>query len=118
MNSVISKHQGGKNKMQRFAQFSKLKPEKIEEYVKLHADTWPGVLAMIEKCHIANYSIYLLGDMLFTYFEYVGDDYERDMQIMDADPITREWWKFTKPCFTGHEQEHYYDAMQEVFHHD
>lgn len=104
--------------MRRFGQFSKLKPEKIEEYIELHANTWPGVLATIEKCNIKNFSIYLLGDMLFTYFEYVGDDYDADIAVMEADPVTQEWWKYTKPCFTGHAQQQYYDAMQEVFHHD
>ena len=103
--------------MKRFAQFSRLKPEKIDEYVRLHTNTWPGVLAMIERCHITNYSIYLLDNILFTYFEYTGDDYDHDMQIMNSDPVTREWWKFTMPCFSGHEQQHYYDAMQEIFHH-
>ena len=38
---------------------SPLKPEKVKEYKRLHAAVWPGVLRMIRKCHIRNYSIYL-----------------------------------------------------------
>ena len=29
-----------------------LRPEKIEEYKKLHAAVWPDVLKMIQQCHI------------------------------------------------------------------
>ena len=44
--------------MQRHGQLIGLDPERYEEYVKAHADVWPGVLAMIKACHIQNYSIY------------------------------------------------------------
>jgi L-rhamnose mutarotase len=61
------------------------------------------VIAMIRKCNIRNYSIYLrkLPDgkhYLFSYFEYVGEDYDGDMAKMAADPITQEWWKHCIPC--------------------
>ena len=80
-----------------------LRPEKLAEYKKLHAAVWPNVLRMIEECHIRNYSIYLrqLGDgrhYLFSYFEYTGDDFDRDMARMAADPTTQEWWSVCMPC--------------------
>ena len=43
-----------------------VKPEKIEEYKKLHAETWPDVLKMITQCNIRNYSIYLKDNQLFS----------------------------------------------------
>ena len=80
-----------------------VKPEKLDEYCKLHAAVWPDILAMIKKCNIRNYSIYLgtLDDgnlYLFSYFEYVGDDFKADMKKMADDPRTQEWWKHTDPC--------------------
>jgi len=31
-----------------------IKPEKIDEYKRLHAETWPAVLAAISKANIHN----------------------------------------------------------------
>ena len=104
--------------VQRFGQHAKLKPECIEEYIRLHAAAWPDVLAAITECNIRNYSIFIKGDVLFAYFEYVGEDYHADMAKMAADPITQDWWKHTKPCFEGHLDNVYYLDMEEIFHHD
>ena len=43
--------------MQRFGQVIGLRPEDADEYIRLHADVWPGVLKKIEECNIRNYSI-------------------------------------------------------------
>jgi L-rhamnose mutarotase len=57
---------------------------------------------MIKECNIRNYSIYeteLDGKLyLFSYFEYVGNDFQADMAKMAADPKTQEWWSECKPC--------------------
>ena len=75
-----------------------VKPEKVEEYNRLHAAVWPEVLKTIAACHIRNYSIFLRDNMLFAYFEYTGSDFQSDMARMAADPKTQEWWKLTDPC--------------------
>jgi len=79
-----------------------LNSKAMDQYVILHKHVWPGVLDQIRKSNIRNYSIYMgeLNDgnfYLFAYFEYVGDDFEGDMQAMANDPVTREWWKLTDP---------------------
>ena len=89
--------------MKRMGMVAKVKPEKLDRYVDLHAATWPGVLQMIKKCNIQNYSIYLarLPDghhYLFSYFEYTGADFEADMAAMAADEETQRWWDECKPC--------------------
>lgn len=101
--------------VKRFIFHSYLKPEKVEEYQQLHADVWPGVLDTIHRCNIHNYSIAIRGTELYTYYEYTGDDYAADMAKMNADPVTREWWKHTRPCFLYHEQGKYYDNLEEIF---
>jgi L-rhamnose mutarotase len=77
-------------------------PGKLDDYVRLHADVWPGVLQTIRESNIQNYSIFTarLPDghhYLFSYFEYVGDDFEADMAKMAADEETRRWWAVCKP---------------------
>jgi len=103
-----------------FGQIGRLKREKIEEYEKLHADTWQKVLDMISDCNLKNYSIFLQDVIVFSYFEYVGSDFDKDMEKMAADEVTKEWWKLTKPCFekfSFSENSEYYHDMKQIFYH-
>ena len=113
--------------MKRFGMVIKVKPEKLEKYKQLHANPWPGVLRTIHDCNIRNYSIYLKDDYLFSYFEYVGDDFTADMARMAADPTTQEWWRRTDPCQEGlptrkppegGKKGEWWADMEEVFHTD
>ena len=87
-----------------FGQIGRIKPECIEEYCRLHevdvyTEKWAGVLQLIRDCNIQNYNIFIEDDVVFGYYEYVGEDYEADMKKMEQCPITQEWWTHTKPCF-------------------
>lgn len=112
--------------MQRIASIVAVKPDRLEEYKRLHADVWPDVLRMIKQCNIENYSIFLrrLPDgqpYLFSYFEYTGVDYAADMAKMAADPTTQKWWSVCKPCHTplpDRAPGEWWATMQEVFHLD
>ncbi|MCE5249465.1 L-rhamnose mutarotase [bacterium] len=109
--------------MRRYGMVIGVKPEKIEEYKRLHAETWPGVLAKIRSCNIVNYSIYLRElepgkYYLFSYFEYTGGDFDADMASMAADPTTQKWWGVTKPCQLPLPGEESWALMEEVFHTD
>lgn len=83
--------------MQRIAQVVQIKSSEIEEYERIHAEVWPGVLATIAACNIHNYSIYRYNNLLFAYMEYHGSDFAADMANMAADPVTQDWWKITAP---------------------
>ncbi len=105
--------------MKRYGSVIKLRPQKEQEYRRLHAEPWPGVLAMIRACNIRNYSIFLKDGFLFSYFEYVGDDYAADMARMAQDPTTRDWWKLTDPCqepLDTRKPGEWWASMEEVFH--
>ena len=113
-------------KVTRYGDVLGIKPEKIEEYKRLHADVWPGVLKMIKESNIRNYSIYL-GELekgkyyLFSYFEYTGDDFEADMAKMAADPTTQRWWELCKPCqspIPTRKEGEWWANMEEVFHYE
>ncbi len=107
--------------IQRYGTVIKVKPEMLVQYKQLHADPWPGVLKQISKANIRNYSIYLKDDYLFSYFEYVGDDFAADMAKMAQDSLTQEWWKLTDPCQVPLEtraEGEWWAGMEEVFHHN
>ncbi|HTL67259.1 MAG TPA: L-rhamnose mutarotase [Lacunisphaera sp.] len=90
------------HRVRRFHAVTGLRPEKAEYYFQLHAAVWPGVLKMIRQAHIRNFSIAVKEiegkHYLFSYYEYVGDDYEADMKRIAADPETQRWWRETEPC--------------------
>ena len=113
--------------VQRYGSVIGLKPEKKDEYIKLHADTWPEILKQIKDSNIRNYSIYMgqLDDgnlYLFSYFEYTGDDFDADTAKMAEDPKTQEWWKLTDPCQIPQKNRakpsDNWMGMEEVFHTD
>lgn len=101
--------------MKRFILHSYLKPEKVKEYIELHRNVWPEVQELISKSNIRNYSISIRGTELYTYYEYVGDDYEKDMKIQEDSPIVQKWWTYTRPCFLYHDEGKYYDELEEIF---
>jgi len=89
--------------MKRYSSVSEVLPEKLAEYQDLHAHAWPGVLRRISASNIHNYSIHLRTfddgkQYLFSYFEYVGDDFDADMAAIAADEETQRWWALCKPC--------------------
>ncbi|MCK5729725.1 MAG: L-rhamnose mutarotase [Draconibacterium sp.] len=107
--------------MHRYGQIINLKPERVEEYKKLHAKVWTDVTKAIAKSNIKNYSIYLKDETLFSYFEYVGNSYEADMEEMAANPVVQKWWDICKPCMLPietHEEGEWWANMEEIFHQD
>jgi len=112
--------------IKRYGSIIGLRKEKIKEYKKLHAAAWPGVLKMIKKCNIRNYSIYLRKlpggkHYLFSYFEYCGRNFKADMAKMAADPTTQRWWKVCIPCqkpLADRAKGEWWADMEEVFHMD
>ena len=112
--------------MERYGSVIEIREEKIEEYKRLHADVWPDVLSMIKECNIQNYSIYLRKlpngkHYLFSYFEYIGTNFDADMAKMAIDLTTQKWGDVCKPChipFEDRAEGEWWASMEEVFHYD
>ena len=109
--------------MQRMAMVIHLKPEKKAEYLRLHAQPWPEILAQISACNIRNYSIFLKEpeDILFGYWEYLGTDYAADMQRLGDLAVTKRWLALTDPCqarLTSAAEGEWWSMMPEIYHLD
>ena len=109
--------------MTRYGAVIGLSEEGKAEYLNLHAAVWPAVLAKISECHISNYSIFLKEpeNLLFSYFEYSGSDYEGDMAKMAADPETQKWWAVNMPLqrpLDTRAPGAWWADMSEIFHYD
>lgn len=117
----MTRAQGGD--MERYASVIKVDPDQLEAYKRLHADAWQGVLERIRASNIRNYSIFYrqLDDgehYLFSYFEYVGDDFDADMAEMAEDPTTQEWWDVCKPMqipLDSRKEGEWWSDMESVF---
>jgi L-rhamnose mutarotase len=84
------------------------------------------VLSVIDRCNLRNYSIFLRRltdgrDWLFAVYDYVGTDYDADMEALAADPVTRRWWAETAPLqdpLPDRTTDSWWAPMEEVFRHD
>ena len=86
--------------MERHGLVVDIAPGRREEYLRLHAAVWPQVEQTLRDHHVTNYTIFVLDDTLFAYYEYRGEDHAADMAGIAEDPVTREWWTHTDPCQT------------------
>lgn len=106
-------------KVMRFGSVSRTDgKEGYKKYAAYHSNPFEGVNEMIKACNLQNYSIYYYDGLLFSYYEYVGDDYEADMAKMAADPKTQEWWAAVVPCMKPLTDDGPWVDMQEVYHLD
>jgi L-rhamnose mutarotase len=107
--------------MKRVASVIGLPLENVERYESLHAAVWPAVLARLSASNIVNYSIYRYGELLFSYLEYTGDDFDSDMAAVSADLATQEWWAVCMPLqrpVEGRAEGEWWKELPELFHLD
>jgi L-rhamnose mutarotase len=107
--------------LKRYGMVIGVKPEHEQAYRSAHRAVPSEVLRMIRDCNIRNYSIFLRNSILYSYFEYVGNNFSADMAKMAADPATQEWWQRVGPMqepFPDRAAGEWWAAMDEVFHVD
>lgn len=107
--------------MKRFGQIIGVDPKDFDKYKEYHAAVWPDILSMITACNIRNYSIFHKDNMLYAYFEYIGEDFASDIAKMAAHPKTQEWWAIMVPMqrpVANRTPGEWWANMEEVFHLD
>jgi len=94
----------------RFGGAIRLKRDQYQRYRELHDEVWPQVLERMYQSHIRNFQIFFHNETstLYQSFDWIGHWYdnredegklfERDMQAIANDPITRQWWTECEPC--------------------
>ncbi|MHA1554920.1 MAG: L-rhamnose mutarotase [Alphaproteobacteria bacterium] len=108
--------------MQRMGMVIGVAPDRIAEYKALHAAVWPEILQSLSDAKITNYSIFLREpeNLMFGYWEYVGDDFEADMARMADLETTRKWWDVCMPCqrpLESRKEGEWWAMMEQVFCH-
>jgi L-rhamnose mutarotase len=98
----------------------KMKPDRIKDYLAVHADSNPSVRDLLLKYNMRNFSIFMTqmddGNYYeFGYYEYVGNNYEADMAALAAEPRNIEWLKETDQMQIPLNGETSWKKMQQVF---
>ena len=76
--------------MQRVAFLIRVKPEKLDEYKKLHSPIWPELTAELAASGIRNYSLWLRDDGVeFGYLE--CDDWEQSCACLAKSEVHDRW---------------------------
>lgn len=69
-----------------------VKPDKLEEYKRLHQEVWPELLADLRAAGVRNYSIFADGPELFGYLE--CDDWGASSAALARSDANRRWQEF------------------------
>lgn len=104
--------------MKRMCTITRLRPEKAEEYIRLHDEIWPDVVEASHICNTRNFTIFQYGYYLINYSEYVGDDFEADMKKKSEMDAIRRWKEVTSACMEPVSPEASVIVLKEVFHCD
>ncbi|MDA8291952.1 MAG: L-rhamnose mutarotase [Actinomycetota bacterium] len=107
--------------VRRVASVIGLADEHAEKYVLEHRAVWPEVLDALRRANVTNYSIYRHGDLLFSYLEYRGSDYEADMARLAEDEPTQRWWSVMMPMqrtLRSDPDAPWWTDLEELFHLD
>jgi L-rhamnose mutarotase len=79
--------------MQRVGLLLNVKPDKIEEYKRIHANVWPELLAELRAAGIWNYSLWLAPDG--TEFGYLEcDDWQAACAYLAGSPVHDRWQEY------------------------
>jgi L-rhamnose mutarotase len=104
--------------MKRIATLTKLKPGCGEAYKKIHDEIWEGVVQAAHEANMRNFTIFRHGDYLFSYYEYIGDDFDADMAQKNALPISPKWQAATGALRELVDGESMLIKLEELWHHD
>jgi L-rhamnose mutarotase len=119
-NNSVAANQKEEHVSKRVGMVIGVKPDKVSAYEALHADDNPGVRDLLGKYHMHNFSIFIKhfpdGKYYeFGYYEYTGDNYEKDMADLAKEPRNIAWLKTTDPLQLPLKGEKGWAIMQKVY---
>jgi len=67
----------------------RVKPDRVEEYVRAHREVWPEMLEALTAAGIRNYTIFRDGNRMFGYFE--TDDLAKAEAYLAGQEVSARW---------------------------
>jgi len=102
----------------KMATITKLKADMVEEYIRLHDEIWDEVVRLGHEAGLRNFTIYRHGLYLFSTYEYIGDNYEKDMAWKNAHEVIKKWQDATGACTDFVTEDIKTVFLEEIFHND
>ena len=99
--------------MARVAWTARLRPDRIADYDRAHAQVWPAVLRVIKDAGVRDYSIFRHEDRVFGVYECDAPDAAQ--AAMDAAERGLGWRSAMAELFMPEVSERGADPMREVF---
>lgn len=117
---TATKSKNNEKSVKRIGMVIKLKPEYVNQYKALHSKENPGVRDLLTKYGMRNFSIFLHeiepGEFYeFGYYEYVGSNFEEDMQALAKEDRNIEWLKICDPMQIPLEGSTSWTEMEQVY---
>lgn len=103
-------------RMERIAFQLRLKPDKAEEYDRVHKDVWPELLQELKSFGVREYSIFRRNQQLVLYLRVT--DFDRLLTQLAESEINLKWQGYVKDLFEGVpdiKQGETFAMMHEVF---
>ena len=101
-------------KKERYAWKARIHEGQLDEYIRRHDALWPEMRAILKEAGIGNYSIWVVGNELFGYFECEkGADVAVEVQATSA--VVARWNNYMADIMTMEISLHAQPKMREVF---
>jgi L-rhamnose mutarotase len=104
--------------MQRIAFALPIKPDKIDDYRRTHANVWPELIAENKAAGIRNYTIVLFGNHAIGFLE--CDDWETAIERLGTSDAQLRWQEIHSDILDVDMGSSYVplDLLEELFHQD
>jgi L-rhamnose mutarotase len=91
-----------------------VRPERLAEYRRRHAQVWPEMLAALRDTGWRDYSLFLREDGLLVGY-LVTEDFDAALAAMDATEVNARWQAEMAPFFEGGRPDTQMHVLDEVF---
>lgn len=105
-----------KPRLQRIGRRTRVRPEAISAYRDWHKRIWAEIVELTREAGIRNYTIYMDGPDLFSYFEV--EDLTAAMAFLSRSDLSNRWQTLMAPLMDAPVAESPWQVLEEVLHLD
>lgn len=101
--------------MRRICFTLQVRPDRLEEYRRRHAEVWPDMLRALRDAVWHDYSLFLREDGLLVGY-LLTDDFDAALAAMDATDVNARWQADMAGFFDSGRPDQHMHVLAEVFH--
>jgi len=105
--------------LKRIGRMAEIRPECLVQYRTILADGSAAIRELLIKHQLRNFSIFIsqCGNrwFMYSYCEYVGRDYDADMDALAKDVGYQEWMRTSQPMHVSTDADFQWRQMEQVF---